>query len=209
MSESGSTLQASHCGKAEAGSVCVSIGERRYNSGTMGTLLKSTIKAGQVFLLVVLLATPLGASEMGAKMAARLGAVEDKIVGLAKAIPDKKYGWSPSDEVRTVSQLLMHVASANHFFASRLGGSNPPAHSGDWEQTITTKAAAVAKLRDSFAAVKDALKGADLNQATKLFGGREGTLADFGLIALGHGHEHLGQLIAYARANNVTPPWSE
>jgi hypothetical protein len=24
-----------------------------------------------------------------------------------------------------------------------------------------------------------------------------------------HLHEHLGQLIAYARSNNVTPPWSK
>jgi hypothetical protein len=30
------------------------------------------------------------------------------------------------------------------------------------------------------------------------------------LIALdGHVNEHLGQSIAYARANNVTPPWSK
>ena len=24
-----------------------------------------------------------------------------------------------------------------------------------------------------------------------------------------HLHEHLGKLIAYARSNNVTPPWSK
>jgi hypothetical protein len=24
----------------------------------------------------------------------------------------------------------------------------------------------------------------------------------------GHNHEHLGQMIAYARMNGVTPPWS-
>ena len=29
------------------------------------------------------------------------------------------------------------------------------------------------------------------------------------LILLSHSHEHLGQLIAYARSNDVTPPWSE
>jgi hypothetical protein len=29
------------------------------------------------------------------------------------------------------------------------------------------------------------------------------------LIALGHSNEHLGRLIAYARMNGITPPWSE
>jgi len=30
-----------------------------------------------------------------------------------------------------------------------------------------------------------------------------------GMLALAsHSHEHLGQLIAYARANNITPPWT-
>ncbi len=175
----------------------------------MRTLLNPTTKVSLPLAVLAFLATPLSASDMGAKMAANLAAVEGKVIGLAEAIPDEKYSWSPSDKVRTVSQVLMHIASANHFFASRLGGSMPPGDLGDWEQSVTTKAAAVAKLKGSFAAIKEALESADLNQATKLFGGQEGTLADFGLIALGHGHEHLGQLIAYARSNDVTPPWSE
>jgi hypothetical protein len=29
------------------------------------------------------------------------------------------------------------------------------------------------------------------------------------LISLGHTNEHLGQLIAYARMNGITPPWSQ
>jgi hypothetical protein len=29
------------------------------------------------------------------------------------------------------------------------------------------------------------------------------------LITATHLHEHLGQLIAYARSNAVTPPWSQ
>jgi hypothetical protein len=29
------------------------------------------------------------------------------------------------------------------------------------------------------------------------------------ILTVGHLHEHLGQLIAYARSNNVVPPWSK
>jgi hypothetical protein len=28
------------------------------------------------------------------------------------------------------------------------------------------------------------------------------------LIVVTHAHEHLGQAIAYARSNGITPPWS-
>jgi len=28
------------------------------------------------------------------------------------------------------------------------------------------------------------------------------------LLLLSHAHEHLGQAIAYARSNRVTPPWT-
>jgi hypothetical protein len=27
-------------------------------------------------------------------------------------------------------------------------------------------------------------------------------------VLVSHSHEHLGQSIAYARANNITPPWT-
>lgn len=175
----------------------------------MNRLSTSVRSAPALALALAFLTAPLAASDMGARMAANLADVEGKLVGLAEAIPDAKFGWSPADKVRTVSEVLMHVASANHFFAGRLGAGEPPAESRGWEQTVTTKAAAIPKLQESFAAVKRALESADLGKATKLFGGKEGTLADFGLIAVGHGHEHLGQLIAYARSNGVTPPWSE
>jgi hypothetical protein len=34
------------------------------------------------------------------------------------------------------------------------------------------------------------------------------TLQQLWVLATTHLHEHLGQAIAYARSNNVVPPWS-
>ena len=89
------------------------------------------------------LSRPLTAGDMGASMAANLADVEGKVVGLAEAIPEAKYGWSPTDDVRTVSEVLLHVAAANHFFSSRIGGPKAPADAGDWEKNITSKTEAV------------------------------------------------------------------
>jgi hypothetical protein len=38
--------------------------------------------------------------------------------------------------------------------------------------------------------------------------GRKTTLRDVCLTMVSHMHEHLGQSIAYARANHITPPWT-
>jgi hypothetical protein len=44
---------------------------------------------------------------------------------------------------------------------------------------------------------------------TKAFGQRKRTGRSLWIATVTHLHEHLGQLIAYARANKVTPPWSK
>ena len=41
------------------------------------------------------------------------------------------------------------------------------------------------------------------------FEGRKITTRGLWIATTSHLHEHLGQLIAYARSNNVTPPWTK
>jgi hypothetical protein len=39
--------------------------------------------------------------------------------------------------------------------------------------------------------------------------GRDLSVADTALMIGGDLHEHLGQMIAYARMNHIVPPWSK
>jgi len=41
------------------------------------------------------------------------------------------------------------------------------------------------------------------------FGGRQATMREIMFFLDTHEHEHLGQMIAYARMNGITPPWTE
>jgi len=41
------------------------------------------------------------------------------------------------------------------------------------------------------------------------FFGMTAPRARLALMAADHQHEHLGQLIAYARVNEIVPPWSQ
>lgn len=48
----------------------------------------------------------------------------------------------------------------------------------------------------------------ELNNQVKMFGNNT-SVRNVVFTEMGHLHEHLGQLIAYARMNRVVPPWSK
>ena len=133
-----------------------------------------------------------------------------RLLQLAEAIPADKFSWRPTDEVRTVSEVFIHVATANFFIASALGVEMPEDFSNDAEKTITKKDDVIATLKKSIEHVMKAAEkkaGADLEEKMQLFGG-ERSVRDTFMIFSGHAHEHLGQGIAYARMAGVVPPWS-
>lgn len=146
--------------------------------------------------------------------------VEKKMVDLAKAIPAAKYTYRPGTGVRSVGEVVMHVAADNYFMPAA-AGAVAPASTGIKPDDYETAAAyekramspdsAVAQMVASFAFLKDAMKAqtaANLTERKKMFGA-EYTGQQTWIMATTHLHEHLGQMIAYARANNITPPWSK
>ena len=84
--------------------------------------------------------------------------------------------------------------------------------SRDSEKTVTDKAQIVALLQKAIAnaaAAGSAVSDADLDKKVKTYGDLELTERQVLARILFHMHEHLGQSIAYARMNGVTPPWSK
>jgi len=80
-----------------------------------------------------------------------------------------------------------------------------------FEQRPLDRDQTMAQLERSFAHVKGALSGtapARMSEKVTLFGQPASVQYTWVLTAT-HLHEHLGQLIAYARSNNVVPPWSK
>lgn len=143
---------------------------------------------------------------------AEVDAVGKKLLDLANAMPSDKYGWRPAAGVRSVGEVYVHVAGGNYLIPSFMGVKPPEGINRDMEKTITEKAKVTDVLKKSIENVKTMAAGmsdADLEKKVKAFGGREMTERQLMLIILNHMHEHLGQSIAYARSNGVTPPWSE
>lgn len=111
----------------------------------------------------------------------------------------------------------MHVASEYYYWTPVAYGATP---SNAFERTpdgikkfeaMSTKAEVLDHLGKSFAHMKQAIQAVPLDKITgeqRLFGGQR-TIIETSFVMSGDLHEHLGQLITYARSVGVKPPWSK
>jgi hypothetical protein len=76
---------------------------------------------------------------------------------------------------------------------------------------ITDKTQVIDHLNKAFAHAKQAIEAIDPATllAKRRVMGQDRTTPDIILAVGGDMHEHLGQLIAYARTNHIVPPWSK
>ncbi len=164
--------------------------------------------------------TPTAANGLMADLIKDVADVESKIAGLAKALPASAHDWRPGKGVRSTSEVFVHVAADNYFLPAALGFP-APAETGisgkdyktaaAFEKKPMTRDQVMTELQKSFAFLKQSMAAvpeAKLGEAVELFG-QKTTARNMWVTTVTHLHEHLGQLIAYARSNNVTPPWSK
>jgi DinB superfamily len=173
--------------------------------------------------VLLALALPLGAQTREGLIGDLLKDVDDvhsKIVGLAKAMPADAQSWRPMAGVRSTEEVFKHVAADNYFLPAAMGIAPPPdsgINGKDYKTTLAfekrtmTRDQIIAELEKSFAFLKTSMTSfpdAKLEAALEVFG-QKSTARGMWITTTTHLHEHLGQLIAYARSNNVTPPWSK
>jgi uncharacterized damage-inducible protein DinB len=169
-------------------------------------------------VLPLALATSASAQGLMGDMHRDVNDVQEKLIALAKAIPEPAYSWRPSG-ARSVGEVLLHVASDNYLIPVAMG-KPAPASTGisgtdfktleTFEKRKLTKDQIIGELDASFKHLHEAMgitTDANLNEKIKFFG-QDWSRQRVMLATVTHLHEHLGQMIAYARSNNVAPPWS-
>jgi uncharacterized damage-inducible protein DinB len=135
----------------------------------------------------------------------------DKILDLARAMPEAKYAWRPGKGVRSVGEVYRHVAQANYLLPTLMGIKVPEGVTlKDLDTTPLDKAQTIALVERSFTHALSVIAqtpDAALEDTVQIFG-NPGTKMTVLMGMATHAHEHLGQSIAYARTNAVVPPWT-
>lgn len=174
---------------------------------------KTIMKKLFILIAMVISVAAVGQGQLQKEASGLLTFSSSQVMSLAQAVPAEKYSWTPQAGVRSFAETFAHIVEANYMFASKIGGKIPEGvKMGTIEKDLTSKDAIGTALKQSYeviiAAVKN-LKEEDLKKKVEFpFPGEFTQMSDI-LIAIGHSNEHLGQLVAYARMNGITPPWNE
>jgi hypothetical protein len=182
---------------------------------------------GLSVVCVAVLAVGVGAFQAGgrqagppptppASVAAEVNGFYTTIAGFiarsAELVPEDKYQWQATPEVRTYARLFAHITDDNNGACSALAGVTPaPARvdtgaAGNWAADKMSKADLVKGLNDSIALCQKAFGMVDQANMMEMSGRRTkiGNL----IYNTSHINEHYGNLVTYLRLNGMVPPSS-
>ena len=149
--------------------------------------------------------------DMKAQALLDLQAVQKKCVDLADAVPSDKLTWRPSPDTRSFAEIFLHVAGERYEILSMRGATPPSAFNAkEFEKSTTQKDRIVDELNQSWNFTDKTINGMSNADFAKLLPklGPQANEGDVVYILVADAHEHLGQLIAYARQNGIVPPWT-
>ena len=101
------------------------------------------------------------AAVVKAAFVADLDVMRDKFIGLAEAFPQDKYTWRPMEGVRSVSEVLMLIATEGYGFAPTSLGAEAAMSREETQElrAVTDKAHVIDHLTKGFAYAKSQLEG--------------------------------------------------
>ena len=148
-----------------------------------------------------------------------LGGLERQLVPLVEAMPEDKFGYTPTGGefkgVKTFAQQAKHLAMVNFLLGAALLNEKPTVDMKDEEngpEAMKSKAEIVKFLKDSFVYAHkgvNAIKDAELiAPVPSPFGPNKTTRLNLAMILTSHGMDHYGQMVVYLRHNGIIPPAS-
>lgn len=179
--------------------------------------MRNTVLIGTMLLAVAASATAQqspekssGANPAVAGVQRMYSMAKGYVVKAAEQVPEEKYSFQPTKEVRTFGQIVAHIVDAQVTVCSAAKGKEQP-YSDATEKTVTGKAALIEKLKESFAACDAVYAGttdAGLGANTTVFG--QSATVSFALaLNTSHVWEHYGNLVTYMRLMGMVPPSSQ
>jgi len=132
----------------------------------------------------------------------------DFITQSAADVPENLYSFRPTPDVRTLGEIIGHVAGSQNMFCAIVLGEKVPEEDAV-EKTAKTKAALVDALKKSndYCARAYAITDQAAVATVNMFGQQRSKLYAL-MMNASHNAEHYGNLVTYMRINKIVPPSS-
>jgi uncharacterized damage-inducible protein DinB len=128
--------------------------------------------------------------------------MQDKIMKSADKMPESKYSYRPTKDVRSFAEILTHVADISYALCSNVKGEAPPSATA-----ARSKSEIIAYLKSSFDYCDGVYSGftdAHLDDPADFWGHKTNKM--FILTQVGnHDALHYGNLVTYLRLNSFVP----
>ena len=129
--------------------------------------------------------------------------MQDKIMKSADAMPESKYSYRPTKDVRSFAEILSHVADISYKLCSDVKGDAIPANS----TAKGSKTQIIAHLKSAFDycdVVYSGFTDAHLNDPADFWGAKTNKMFVLTQVA-NHDALHYGNLVTYMRLNGLVP----
>ena len=142
---------------------------------------------------------------------AQFATIKNNVIRTAEKVPEDLYAFKPTPEVRSLGQLIAHIADGN-FGICGAGSTMKPPMSGVEKSTGGNGKAALQKaLAASFEFCESAWASMDNTRSGETVKTFLGVQPRFSVLTFNTSHdwEHYGNLVTYMRLKGIVPPSSE
>ena len=132
-----------------------------------------------------------------------------QIVAIAEAIPESKFHFQATPEVRSFGEIVAHIAGQGRTWMETVAGVPQPGEAERFD-ALKDRAEILKVLSEYFDSGSKALAAMTDQQALESvpFGRRQTPRWVIVMQTIGHNKKHYGNLVTYMRLNAIVPPSS-
>jgi uncharacterized damage-inducible protein DinB len=142
---------------------------------------------------------------------AQFAAIKNNVIRTADKVGEDLYAFKPTPEVRSLGQLIAHIADGNFGICAAASGMKPPMSGVEKSTGGNGKAALQKALATSFEFCESAWASMDNTRSGETVKTFLGVQPRFSVLTFNTSHvwEHYGNLVTYMRLEGIVPPSSE
>lgn len=141
----------------------------------------------------------------------QFGSIKNNVIRTAEKVPEDLYSFKPTPEVRSLGQLIAHIADGNFGICGAASGMKPTMSGVEKSTGGNGKAALQKALAASFEFCESAWASMDATKSGETVKTFLGVQPRFSVLTFNTSHvwEHYGNLVTYMRLKGIVPPSSE